>query len=33
VRMVFPAEDDHVGIPEDEVDHAAGESLTSTCSP
>jgi hypothetical protein len=33
VRMVFPAEDDHGDIPENEVDHAAAESLTSTCSP
>ena len=33
VRIVFSAEDDHIGIPEDEVDLAAQETLTSTCSP
>jgi len=33
VRIVFPAEDDHPGIAEDEVDRAAAEELTSICSP
>jgi hypothetical protein len=31
VRIVFPVEDDHVGVPEDEVDAAANEVLTSAC--